>query len=316
MSARARERYQAAARKNDRFDAFVLAETLRTDGHRLRPLGVPSPLLAELRAVVRHRRQATAAHLGVASQLKACLDAYNPALGQVFSTVDRDATLALIRRYPTPQKASRITPDRMQRFCERIGYSGRVDPALLHRRLHDNLLTASCGSVDGHAFAAAMLADQLAMLTSQVKYYDRRIAALFDEHPDRDIFDSFPAVGPVLGPELLTEIGEDRNRLPHVEHLLAEAGLAPVTLASGKIQRVRIRRACNRRLRQTCTSWAYVLKRDDPVTRERYQQRLDKGQHKHAALRAVGAPWMRMLWRCWQDRTRYDATRRRTHQPA
>jgi hypothetical protein len=58
VSARARGRHQAAARKNDRFDAFVLAETLRTDGHRWRPLCVPSPLLAELRAVVRHCRQA------------------------------------------------------------------------------------------------------------------------------------------------------------------------------------------------------------------------------------------------------------------
>lgn len=38
VSARARERHQAAARKNDRFDAFVLAETLRTDGHRWRSL--------------------------------------------------------------------------------------------------------------------------------------------------------------------------------------------------------------------------------------------------------------------------------------
>ena len=45
VSARARERHQAAARKNDRFDAFVLAETLRTDGHRWpspRPSSEPS----------------------------------------------------------------------------------------------------------------------------------------------------------------------------------------------------------------------------------------------------------------------------------
>ena len=217
-SARARERHQAAARKNDRFDAFVLAETLRTDGHRWRPLSVPSPLLAELRAVVRHRRQAVAAHLKVSSQLQACLDAYNPALGQVFSAIDRDATLALIRRYSTPDKAARVTQDRMARFCQRIGYSGRVDPEVLHRRLHDSLLAGSEGSIDGHAFAAMLLADQLEMLTGQVKRYDKHIAALFERHPDREIFASFPAVGPVIGPELLNEIGEDRHRFSRADH--------------------------------------------------------------------------------------------------
>ncbi|MGH9210805.1 MAG: hypothetical protein ACRD2C_08990 [Acidimicrobiales bacterium] len=78
------------------------------------------------------------------------------------------------------------------------------------------------------------------------------------------------------------------------------------------ITRVRIRRACNRRLRATCTNWAYTLKRVDPTSRERYLAALDRGQLKHRALRSVGASWTRILWRCWQDHTTYDPTRRRT----
>lgn len=65
VSARARERHQAAARKNDRFDAFVLADTLRTDGWRWRPLRPSSVLHAELRQVVRHRRQAVESQIMV-----------------------------------------------------------------------------------------------------------------------------------------------------------------------------------------------------------------------------------------------------------
>ena len=78
VSARARERYQAAARKNDRFDAFVLADTLRTDGWRWRPLAAPTALHAELRAVVRHRRQCCESQLVVESQLRDALLAYHP----------------------------------------------------------------------------------------------------------------------------------------------------------------------------------------------------------------------------------------------
>src|SRR3954471_3960238 len=55
IAARARERYKVASVKDDRFDAFVLADTLRFEHERWRPLAVPSPLLAEIKALTRDR---------------------------------------------------------------------------------------------------------------------------------------------------------------------------------------------------------------------------------------------------------------------
>ena len=146
VSARARERYQAAARKNDRFDAFVLADTFRLDGWRWRPLAVPSPLLAELRAVVRHRRQCARSQLAVEAQLRAALEAYHPGVIALFSSVDRDATLAFLRDYPTAEAASRVGTVRMERFQNRIGYSGRVPADVLVERLRSHLLPANRGA--------------------------------------------------------------------------------------------------------------------------------------------------------------------------
>jgi hypothetical protein len=51
MSARGRERYRLAPTKSDAFDAFVLADMLRHDHRHWRSLSMPSPLLAELRAL-------------------------------------------------------------------------------------------------------------------------------------------------------------------------------------------------------------------------------------------------------------------------
>lgn len=310
-SARARERYQAAARKNDRFDAFVLADTLRSDGWRWRQLAVPSALHAELRAVVRHRRQCCESQLVVESQLRETLLAYHPAVVALFSSVDRDATLAFLRDYPTPDVAGRVGEARMAGFCKRIGYTGRVPVDVLVGRLRDNLLSASEGSVNGHRFAALALADQLQLLNDQVRQFNRRIDQLLSQHPDTDVFLSFPAVGRITAAELLAEIGEDRTRFPNVGVLLAEAGAAPVTLASGKVQRVRIRYACNKRLRSTTTTWAYVLKRIDPISRARYLAAVERGATAHGALRSVAATWLRVLWRCWQDNARYEPARHR-----
>src|SRR5215469_889272 len=51
-----RSRYGSAGNKDDRFDAYVLADTLRTDRGRLRPLQPDSPATTTLRATVRARR--------------------------------------------------------------------------------------------------------------------------------------------------------------------------------------------------------------------------------------------------------------------
>jgi transposase len=313
VSARARERYQAAARKNDRFDAFVLADALRTDGRRWRSLAAPSELHAELRAVVRHRRQCCESQLVVESQLRDTLLAYHPGVVALFSSVDREATLAFLRDYPTPEAAGRVGEARMAGFCHRIGYSGRVPADVLVGRLRAVLLSASPGSVNGHRFAALALADQLSLLNNQVRQFNRRIDELLAQHPDTPVFASFPAAGRVTTAELLAEIGEDRGRFPNVQVLLAEAGAAPVTLASGKVHRVRIRYACNKRLRSTTTTWAYTLKRIDPISRTRYLAALERGATQHGALRSVAATWLRVAWRCWQDSTTYDPKR---HRPA
>ena len=133
---------------------------------------------------------------------------------------------------------------------------------------------------------------------------------MFARHPDAPIFASFPGAGPVVAAALLAEIGEDRRRFPTPETLLAEAGLAPVTVASGKVRRVRFRRACNTRLRDTFSWWAYTLKLIHEPSRVAYLSALDRGQHAHRALRGIGSRWGRILWRCWQDGTPYDPERR------
>jgi transposase len=312
VSARARERYQAAARKDDRFDAFVLADTLRLEHARWRPLAVPTPTLAELRVLVRDRRRILETQRGIESQLRATLEAYHPAAARLFSSVDRAITLAFVRDYPTPSAATRVGPARMQGFLDRHGYTGRVPAALLVERLRTHLLAATPGSDDGHRFSALAQVEQLELLNRQLKTFDARIAEVFARHVDAAIFASFPAAGPVISAALLAEIGEDRTRFPTVSVLLAEAGLAPVTLASGKVTRVRFRRACNTRLRDTFNWWAYTLKRIDEPTRAAYLAALDRGQHSHRALRSIGARWARILWRCWQDGIPFDPTRRQS----
>lgn len=98
ISARARERYRVAAVKDDRFDAFVLADTLRHEHQHWRALSVPSPLLAEIKALTRDRDRLLETQQAVESQLRMILEAYHPAPVRLFSSVDRQITLHFVGR--------------------------------------------------------------------------------------------------------------------------------------------------------------------------------------------------------------------------
>jgi transposase len=309
ISARARERYKVAAVKDDRFDAFVLADTLRHEHAHWRVLPMPSPLLAEIKALTRDRDRLLETQQAVEHQLRMILEAYHPAPVRLFSSVDRQITLSFVTDYPTPALASRIKTTRMSGFLTRHHYTGRVPAQVLAERMRANLLSGSPGTVAGKSFSAQSFTRLLQLLNTQLADYDDAIAAAVAEHPDAPIFASFPGVGPVLTGVLLAEIGEDRARFPAAAVLLAEAGLAPVTRASGRSRTVRFRYAANTRLREASMWWAFNSIKDSPWAAAAFRQaRNQRGQRYHRALRGLSARWMRILWRCWTNGVTYDPT--------
>ncbi|WP_230314132.1 IS110 family transposase [Nakamurella alba] len=124
ISARARERYRVAAVKDDRFDAFVLADTLRFEHANWRTLPVASPVLAQVKALTRDRARLLETQQAVEHQLRMILEAYHPAPVHLFSSVDREITLKFVLDYPTPAAASRVKTARMDGFLTRHHYTG------------------------------------------------------------------------------------------------------------------------------------------------------------------------------------------------
>jgi transposase len=309
IAARIRERYRVAPTKDDSFDAFTLADGLRHEHERWRPIRPCSPLLSELRAVVRDRERIVDQHVRTAQQLRAILETYHPAAARLFSSPSRQVALQFVRDYPTPDRAARLGERRMQRFLERCSYTGRVPAAELVERLRANLMQASAGTTRGRTFSALHYVELVAQLVATREAYDEQIAALLARHPDAAIFRSFPGVGPVTAAGLLAEIGEDRDRFPSADALLAEAGLAPVTRRSGQSHRVRFRYAANHHLRRSFTWMAYNSLEESDWARAAYRDARHRGQRSYRALRGLGARWGRVVYRCWHDHTTYDASR-------
>ena len=130
-----RPRYRAAGGKSDPGDAYMLADILRTDGHRFAPLTPASDDIKALRALVRGRDDLLAARVGPANQLRALLDSFWPGAAAVFAAVDSPIALAFLDRYPTPDSAGRLGPKRMRAFMAQHRYCGRRSAEDLLERL-------------------------------------------------------------------------------------------------------------------------------------------------------------------------------------
>jgi transposase len=304
----ARPRYRAAGAKSDPGDAYMLADLLRTDGHRFRPLCAPSDETRALRALVRTRDDLVATRVALANQLRALLESFWAGAAAIFADVDSPIALAFLARFPTPQSAARLTPKRLAAFLARHAYCGRRTPDELLARLHAAAVGCA-GEQEAAAKGDAVLAlvrvldplvVQLAELTAAVEH---AVAA----HGDGAVVMSFPRAGRVNAAQILAELGDDRARFPREAQLAAEAGVAPVTYASGKQRGVAFRWACNHRLRRAVVCFADNSRRSSPWAADVYRRARARGcDHPHA-VRIVARAWLRVLWRCWQTRTPYNA---------
>ena len=105
----------------------MLADSLRHEHRHWRSLAVPSPLLAELRALTRDRERLVWNQRDTENQLRAIVQVYHPGVLHLFSSLDRDIPLAFLRDYPTPAHAGGAQP------VERVVFQQPADQRLAGR---------------------------------------------------------------------------------------------------------------------------------------------------------------------------------------
>lgn len=305
-----RPRYSAALVKSDPGDAYILADMLRTDGHRFRPLRAPSDQTRALRAAVRTRDDLVATRVQLANQLRSLLDSFWAGAVQIFADIDSPIALAFLGAFPNPESACRLGPKRLERFLKKNAYCGRRSPEHLLERLRSapRGFAAELESETKGQLVRALVA-VLAPLVQQIRELDGLIAAHMRQHPDGEILRSFPRSGTINAAQILAEIGDDRSRFLTDDQLAAEGGVAPVTRKSGKHSAVVCRFACNKRLRLALTTWAGNSRHSSPWAASVYHDARARGcDHPHA-VRILARAWVRVLWRCWQTQTPYDPSR-------
>lgn len=305
-----RGRYNSARNKDDRFDAYLLADVLRTDRRRLTPLKTDTDATVGLRMLVRARADLVKARVVAHNQLRAHLQLTHPGTVGLFHQLDGKISLAFLTRFPTPRHARWLTETRLAAWlkAQRYTRANTSTPAQLFAHLTD----APAGHRDGPAADAGevITLGLVALLTSlreRLKTIEAHIEQALGAHADAAVFTSLPRSGKVRAASMLAEIGDARGRYPTDDALAAAAGISPSTRASGRAHYVAFRRGCNHKLRQALVDFADASRGAHPWARDVYARARGRG-HNHAhAVRVLARAWLRVIWRCWTDHTPYNA---------
>jgi transposase len=306
-----RPRWGASKAKTDAGDSHKLADYLRTDGHQLRRITPTDPKTLQLQALTRQRADHVEAKIAAVNQLAAQLDSLWPGGKAVFAGLDSDIALEFLDRYPTPQAAAKLTPAKLEAWCKRRGYSGRRTGKELIARLRAAPHAASRLGEDTVATLVRVQVQLVRAIRATIRTLDEEIATAVEVHPYAPLLASMPRIGKVNLGQIIGEIGPILERAETCEQFIAEAGVVPVTRASGKSHTVTFRYATNRRARVAITTFADNSRHGSTWAAKIYSDaRARKKRHPHA-VRILARAWLRVIWACWRDGACYDPA---THQ--
>ena len=170
-------------------------------------------------------------------------------------------------------------------------------------------LTEDEGVVVPNQLMAELEANQLKVLLESIECIEKEINKRYRAMADRKIFDSFPGAGPQLAPRLLVAFGSERSRYESASAMQRYAGIAPVVESSGTRSWTHWRYACPKFLRQTFVEWAGQTVRYSFWARAYYNQQKAKGKAHNTIIRSLAFKWIRIMFRCWKDRTPYDESK-------
>ena len=295
---RFRDRFTVAGAKDDRLDARVLADALRTDGHLFRPLAQGHPVVIELREWSRMAEDLQGEHNRLANRLREQLWRFYPQALELADDLAAEWFLDLLELAPTPAEAARRRETTVARLLKRHRIR-RLAAAQVLDTLRKPPLAVAPGTIAAATAHIAAVSARLRLVNRQLREAHAKLDALCgqlaaaepgpgqpSEQRDATVLCSLPGVGRIVLATLLAEATEPLQRRDY-RALRGLAGAAPVTRVSGKRCVVLMRQACQFRLRTAVYHWARVATQHDARSRARYGELRKRGHSHGRASRSV-----------------------------
>ena len=309
--AKYREAFVPSGAKDDPTDAEFAMDYLMRHPEKLKALKPESAPMRKLRYLVEARDRIRGDQSRCVNRLIQALKQYYPQAVDWFNDHNTLVFCDFLKQWPTLVKVQRARKARLERFFKehnvRFAHiiEERIDAIKVATPLtHDEAV------IEAHRLQVEILVEQLRLTIQAMKSFDKEIAVIAEQFPDYEhLYTALPGAGKVIAPRLLAAFGEDRDRYSCAAQLQKRSGIAPITKRSGNSTWVHWRFQCPRFLRQTFIDFAAQTINKSAWAGAYYRQQRDKGASHHVAVRALAYKWIRVLYRCWQERTPYDESK-------
>jgi transposase len=314
---RLRDRFSVAGAKDDRRDAYVQADGLRTDRRLFRRLQVADPRLIELRAWSRLAEELGAERVRLSNRMRHQLWRYYPQMQKLTKDLAAPWFLELWAIASTPAKAGRLRKSTVERLLKQHRIR-RMDAETVLCILREPAIKVAEGVAEAASIHIRSLVARLRIVNRELREAERKLDELCTavseieqtlgeslQRRDVAILRSMPGIGRINLGTLLSEASGPLSRRDY-EGLRTLSGAAPVTKRSGKSLIVVRRYAAHVRLRDTVYHWARVATQRDPKCRARYTALRNRGHSHGRALRGVADRLLALVCVLLQRQTLFD----------
>ena len=317
---RFRDRFTVAGAKDDDRDAWVMADSLRTDRGCFRRVELEEPAILRLRELTRMEQDLQADSNRVANQLWEQLRRYYPQMLRLSPGADEAWVWDLLEAAPLPGHAVKLKLAKVKGILGKHRIR-RVTAEQVLEQLRQAALRLAPGAAEAASEHAVLLVPRLRLLQQQREATAKHIQGILEQlcaappegeegqHRDAKILLSLPGIGRVVGATMLCEASQALRERDY-QALRKYAGAAPVTRQSGKRKVVVMRYACNERLRNAFYHWSRTSMQNDDRATQHYAEMRQRGHSHGRALRGLADRNLAMLMAMLKAGSLFDPARR------
>ena len=310
---RFRDRHTVPGAKDDSRDAFVMADSLRTDLHLFHRVRLDDPLVIRIRELSRAEEDIQQETVRAGHRLRELLIRYYPQMLKLCPGVDEPWFWELIELAPMPAQVAKLKRSKVEKLLKSHRIR-RITGEQVLAELGVQALQLAPGGAEAASEHVLLQLPLLRLLREQRADLARRIQGLLDEmsqegqsgeHRDVTILLSLPGVGRIVAATMLAEASQALAERDY-HALRSYAGAAPITRQSGKRRVVVMRQSCNPRLRDALYHWARVSMQHDERGKKHYAELRAKGHSHGRALRGIADRLLAVLIAMLRSNTLYD----------
>ncbi|MBR3258542.1 MAG: IS110 family transposase [Eggerthellaceae bacterium] len=292
--------------KNDRIDAYLIAETLRIGEYDATKLATDE--VQSLRELTRYRQSLRDQIAETKTKVICLMDSYFPEYASLFTDMFGAASMALLREACLPAGIARKTTPGIEKIISSASRGRfKTEKAAQIRACAKASVGVKLGS-DAASLAIREYVDLIGFLEKKADHADDEIERILSSV--EPLILTIPGISVTLGAQIVAEVG-DIARFRNASALVKYAGLNSGVNQSGQFeaQGAPITKKGSPYLRRAIWLAADRARMYDPKLREFYEKKISEGKAHRVAVTAVARKLCHIIFAVMRDQVPFDSAR-------